>query len=379
MILHISSDNKFIIYSISQFEEVAPGKNIFLIDVPNDDYKLKFVEKAENVIAATSRSHQYKQIINNIDKYDFVVIHSLNGERVKIINKAPDKTKFAWIPWGADLYDLDKSLNFYLPETKKLIRKEQLRYSIQRIFENSYNIAFYANSKYKQKRKAIGRIEYYLNRKDNLRIVKPYNKDIKQIDYYYYTIENTLGSCLNKKIAAENILLGNSATPTNNHLEAFKSLSELKLEGRKIIVPLSYGDNKYQKQILAKGRSILKQNFHPVLNLMPIDEYNNIVCSCNVVIMNHIRPQAFGNILTSLWLGARVYLNKENTIYSFFKDLGILIFSIDEDLDHSKSTTLSALNEHEVEHNKKILIEVFSYEKAIERTREIIHTIIKSD
>ena len=39
-----------------------------------------------------------------------------------------------------------------------------------------------------------------------------------------------------------NILIGNSATETNNHIEVLDLLSKFKNEDIKIYVPLSYGD-----------------------------------------------------------------------------------------------------------------------------------------
>src|SRR5699024_9686212 len=50
-------------------------------------------------------------------------------------------------------------------------------------------------------------------------------------------------------ISARNILLGNSASFTNNHLEAIDWLSDLDLTGRKVIIPLNYGNPKLAKNI----------------------------------------------------------------------------------------------------------------------------------
>ena len=47
-------------------------------------------------------------------------------------------------------------------------------------------------------------------------------------------------------LKGRNILLGNSASDTNNHLDAFEALRKLDLDGRKIITPLSYGNANYR-------------------------------------------------------------------------------------------------------------------------------------
>jgi len=46
-----------------------------------------------------------------------------------------------------------------------------------------------------------------------------------------------------------NILLGNSATYTNNHLDCFEVISKIDLNNRKIICPLNYGDKEHRKDL----------------------------------------------------------------------------------------------------------------------------------
>jgi hypothetical protein len=55
---------------------------------------------------------------------------------------------------------------------------------------------------------------------------------------------------------------------------------------------------------------------------MPLDEYNDLVAGCDVVIMNHRRQQALGNIGTALNAGATVYLDEANPVYEFFRRSG---------------------------------------------------------
>lgn len=375
MILHITTDSKFIYYSIDQFEKAYPKGNIYLVDVPSENYKLQFIKEADNIIVAPTASPKYKSVIEHISDYDFVVMHCLNGARVKIINSAPSDTIFAWIPWGFDLFDLDKDLNYFLPETKKLIKWAQVHYKFRKLFENIYNNLFYSNPKHIQKQKAISRISYFLNRKPNLRLIQPFNKGIQQLDYYYYTIENTLGRCINDKVDGDNILIGNSATPTNNHLEAFNRLKEFDLKDKDVIVPMSYGDKKYGNQIIDYGETLFKEQFHPLMEFMPIEDYNSIIKSCGIVVMNHIRPQAFGNILTALWLGSKVFLNKKNSIYDFFKKRGVIIFSIDDDFNVNNKETLSRLKEEEVRHNRTILWKEFCNDSAVMRVTNIIERV----
>src|SRR5690606_28840957 len=42
-----------------------------------------------------------------------------------------------------------------------------------------------------------------------------------------------------------NILLGNSSSYTNNHIEAIDQIANLDLQDRRVIIPLNYGDKDY--------------------------------------------------------------------------------------------------------------------------------------
>ena len=377
MILHISTDNKFINYSINQFEAASPGGNLFLIETPHKEYSLKYVRKTQNVIIAPINSIEHKKVLNELNKFKLVIFHCINGERVKIINNAPKNVNMAWIPWGFDLYDLDNNLNYYLPNTLKLTRTAHFFYNFKLRIENVFNTVLYSNNKQDQKRKAISRINFFFNRSSNLHYIQPFNKNIKQFDYYYYSIEETVGNCIDKEISDNNILIGNSSIATNNHADAFNILELFKTENRKIIVPLSYGNKKYGKQIQKIGYKTWGNQFTPILDLLPIEKYNEMLRSCNILIMPHIRPQAFGNILTALWIGAKVYLYKSNSLYKFFRSKKILVFSIEEELTLDNSQALEGLCKEEKRLNRENLFLEFSKQKGIDNVSLIISNINK--
>ena len=59
-----------------------------------------------------------------------------------------------------------------------------------------------------------------------------------------------------KKDSTINIQVGNSADPTNNHIEAFEMLRKYKHENVKIYVPLSYGNQNYASTVISKGGAL---------------------------------------------------------------------------------------------------------------------------
>jgi hypothetical protein len=155
-------------------------------------------------------------------------------------------------------------------------------------------------------------------------------------------------------VSGNNILLGNSASYTNNHLEIIDILSDLDMNDKKVICPLSYGDEYYAKKVNAEGNDKLRDSFEALVNFMPLHKYNSYLEQCGFVIMNHYRQQAVGNVMIMLWMGAKVFLDERNTLYNYLKRLNIHVFSIKNDLNKRELNLL--LTKQERLHNRKILI-----------------------
>lgn len=150
-----------------------------------------------------------------------------------------------------------------------------------------------------------------------------------------------------------NILVGNSASPTNNHIDIFHILAKHDLESRKVIVPLSYGDSVYREKLLTLGIKILGNSFFPLVDFLTFDKYRSIVASCNIVIMNQYRQQALGNIGAALYQGAHLYLDTMNPVYGFLKEKGAYVRTIQELT--SDSLPLIASSTDEINKNRAVL------------------------
>jgi hypothetical protein len=150
-----------------------------------------------------------------------------------------------------------------------------------------------------------------------------------------------------------NILLGNSADPSNNHIDALEKLRLYAAENIQIFCPLSYGDAEYAKQVADYGKIIFGDKFNPLLEFMRFDEYKKLLAKIDVAIFNHKRQQGMGNITTLLGLGKSVYMRADVTSWDFVSQLGISVFDID-------SLILEKLSENDAVKNKKIISEYFS-------------------
>lgn len=133
---------------------------------------------------------------------------------------------------------------------------------------------------------------------------------------------------LNHPIVLERIVVGNSSTDENQHLEVFDLLKEMHLNGVEIWCPLSYGDMEYQTQVIAKGRELFGEAFHPITEYMPYEKYLDFLSSCSVGIYNCNRQQGMGNISMLVNMGKKVYMRSDTAMWDHYKSFGYRIYDV---------------------------------------------------
>lgn len=127
-----------------------------------------------------------------------------------------------------------------------------------------------------------------------------------------------------------NILLGNSADPSNNHIEVLEKLKSCSGENIKIYCPLSYGDQSHAQRVSDYGESLFGDKFIPLRNFMPLEEYNKLLAIIDVAIFNHNRQQGMGNIVGLVGLGKKVYLRNDITTWQTLSNIGLVIGDIND-------------------------------------------------
>lgn len=378
MILHIASDEKFIDSGFRVFEEVSPNENKLII--VTSENKVNFVKKSP-FNTFTPNELQAKEFTRYLEGVTAVVFHSLSFLNVRV----PPHVKTLWIGFGFDYYDLIyKNPNaLFLPSTQKLKESLIQEYRVNKVKAAFKKIPFLhsLNKRLKghiTKLEFINQIDYFapvLNSEYDLVVNSISNFNPEFIDWNYGTLEDDLLKGFEEKtVTGSNILVGNSATYANNHLEAFDLLGLLDTTNKDIICPLSYGVDAYRDEICSVGNKLFNSQFNALTGFMPIDEYINILSSCSIVIMNHIRQQALGNIIIMLYLGAKVFLRKENPVYIFFKNEGAKIYSI-EALEKNSELINDKITEEDIALNKSILRKYWSRNVIQEKTKVLINKI----
>jgi len=169
---------------------------------------------------------------------------------------------------------------------------------------------------------------------------------------------------INKKSETINILLGNSASLSNNHIEALEIIKK-NVGDKKVSIysPLSYGKADYRDRVIKKGKEIFGDSFHPMLDMMPLNEYLDFLGTIDIAVFNHYRQQAQGNTINLLGLGKKVYLNSYVSPFRLYRELGIKAFDVK---DFKLEPEFSEKPE-----NQRIVAEYFTYDRLKDQWEEI--------
>mgnify|MGYP001460380981 FL=1 len=294
------------------------------------------------------------EIHNILENVNTIFIHFLDEEKARLINKYGLEKKIVWFCWGADAYYLGKFDNkFLLPKTKKIrlllglksfkgfkdIIKFLLKSSVDKIAPNKIVL------------EAITKIDLIVPIVDqdyeNLKKYYDFDIDKYQLNYinnvFYH--QPKVKNIKNRN----NILVGNSASLTNNHVEFIDQISTQNLGTKKIFFPLSYGNNDYANYVKKYALKKISDNAVFLDKYLPFEEYLNLQNTCQSLVMNHCRQQALGNIILGIWFGSNIFLRSNSGLYKHFTEKGFKIFKTEEfDLN-------TQLSEDEIEVNRSLL------------------------
>lgn len=349
MYLHICHDDKFLDYFIDNVGFIDPAQNHYWANLRRGCSEFMYIrsKQVKPFKAVDKLVAEYKH--NYEGKIRTIFIHYLNDTAISFLDSI-DTTgiNVVWFFWGADGYRFSKlSGNLYLSETKAHVKKTTAdRFSLRRFISNIRTDMKQRNFDTRF-RKVLRKITYCASWvKGDYDLIVKYNNRMKFLFFSYYSVEQIVGKdlyAMNLKEPASrpgSILVGNSAYPTNNHLDAFSLLIRNNWKG-KVICPLSYGSpESYKAEVLRQGHHLFGQQFQPIKDFMDKDSYNKILADVDLVLMNQTRQQGGGNVLTSIWLGKKVFFNRQSTLFNTFRDLGVAVYTTDQFKD--ECTTLTA-------------------------------------
>lgn len=403
MILHLANDEKIIGRTIEIFEEVYPFGNLWVITNRSCKKDLSTIQptpKTEHLLLG--RKEFLKDIKGNISAVVErcgestglsenslpgnglsgsrvnILIHLLNPRKINIVRQiqkalpATCNVKIYWIIWGLDLYN-----KLLAPAGFEMFTSDNV-YS--GLFDKSFGAfnrigaAKEAKSTVKFIEKSVDYIVTDTTESDYSQLVKYYPQLAAKPwkDFFYYPIDTILGELYYRPLpdnsCKETVMVGNSASRTNNHKYLLALLSQFDLRGKKVVVPLSYsGRARYVNEVVAYGKKEV-EGFVPLMKFMPLDEYNRLQSSTAVALFGNLRQEAIGNIMIAFYMGAKVFLFESNPVYEWAATHNLKVYPMSALSQVELDTLLPA---EDAEHNRSVLRELYSKRRMMQLIKEL--------
>lgn len=242
----------------------------------------------------------------------------------------------AWLVWGGDLFffNIVKNLKYKFYEMFRKIAIKRFAYIIT--YGSEYDLA-----------------------------KKYYNAKGKVLHFLYPMSFFKMPECQNKESIF--ILVGNSRSVSNEHIEALKLLAKFKDENIKVFVPLSYGEcpSGYVESIDKLGTEIFGEKYIPIKTMMDLRIYQEFLATIDIMVCNHRRQEAWGTIFALLLNHKKVFVRKETPTNIDFTSFGLKFFLTD-DVSSMTFDEFKYFNEVDGRSNEKILMRMFSKESLID-------------
>lgn len=359
-LLQCVTDEKFTDGIISEFDSISKCFSSVYAHIANYPIKeYKFVHQKDRI-------EEIKPI--NLNKFieenniQVVVLHSLYTIPLMKIIGLPKHVKVVWLAWGYDLYcntDPLVKLDLYKSHTKKELERER-NHDVKRIVKDII-IKIIPYKKWIL-HKAVNRVNYFSGiLPEEYQFVSrlPFFH-AKEIKFVYYCDEEFFEDV--PIVKGDNIMIGNSGDPSNNHLDIFEILKQYALGDRNIYVPLSYaGTLEYREKVKEVGFRYWGEHFKPITNFLPCQEYTKMISSCGYRIFGHERQQAVGNIEMGLRSGCTVFLSETSVAYEFYEKMGIKIYTIQHDTKMIENK--DHISDQQIMENRHYLLENRSVKK----------------
>lgn len=345
-ILHIALPEKFMNNYVDLLCNNGMYKDSKIYYLSDDsNYPVKESAIKQTVLKKNIFSKGIFSLLLELNRTDKIIVHGLFSFLfIMILFVQPWLLKkIYWVVWGRDLY------------TYK-IDKRTAKWNVKEFF----------------RKRVIKRIPFILTYiPGDFELVKKWygSKGIMMecLMYPSNTVKDIRNRSNFKCMDNLNIIVGNSADPSNNHEDIFLKLLKVNDVKFNIICPLSYGDTIYADKVEALGLKYFGSRFTSLRKMISLDEYNKMLDKIDIAIYAHDRQQAMGNIINLLGIGKKVYIKSNISTYDLFDRKDIYVFDFD-----SLHLDMKRLEPGIMKSNIENVNKLFSEENLIKQWKKVL-------
>jgi hypothetical protein len=377
-LLHLVYDEKFIDFIVDVFASIPDTISRYRVIVRDPSVPLRHIRTLGQAAVVAEDDIGSAVVRDDLEWCDGLIVHYLGVAGAKAILHAPSHVRVAWSGWGRDYYDFLPNHDGQLLDvrTRRLVASLESRAPTQRLWRlaRSWRRRLVVEPLF---RRAVRRVAVFSAPVEgDLSVARHAFRGALNAEYAqlsYASVERSFDSVTAESAGA--IMVGNSASPTNNHADVFELIAAANLGDRAIIVPLSYGDDGYRREIIRHGQHLFGNRFVPLVDFVSLSTYNQMIAKCAVAVMGHRRQEGLGNVCTMLYAGRRVLMNPVSTIYKCLKERGAVVGTLD-DLRTGADMSLLPLTDSERKVNREILIEAWGHSVVVRNARCLVERLV---
>lgn len=375
--VHIFTDSKFIPWVKSSFAQHAWESTFIVLQASSSTV----AHTVNEVIYVPIENDWKSKVLKIIDTSQIVFHYFLDNHKASLVIDSSGPAIHCWCFYGAEIYQQTPLFRdiLYGPVTRKYLwLLPEIRY---RVKLRSFYYRMLKREKppvtlLQQAIKKISGILWYVPEEIafiNTRIKLPpwYNF---QFFSFSDIIPDPEARCQSNN---HKILVGNSATIENNHLDVLNALQQVQNPTYSVSLPMTYGlFPRYKSLVKRKFSKALKERAFFLENHMPLEKYYSYLSEHPTAAFLHHRQQALGNVLYMLYIGAKVYLSRDNIIVQWLRNNQVRVFIFEDEFVNDLNTGNMILEETIAEENRKrirILLEHQHNLETIKQLEQLIH------
>lgn len=361
-VVHYLQDEKFTNFFVELIRTSGGIDHHFIVDPAGPNGTLRHTAPANASTVLNPKLPAVPQVSAVFRDCRMLVVHFMNRRAQELTLNASGRVTVFWSGWGGDYYHLMPGGQeaLYAPRTTGLLRQLErntvapprthlkrwaLRCGARRAIHWLHSRRWHSIVTRIDLFSAPIEPEFELLRSA---LGSKFRAGYCQLNYG--SVEDSFGPDPARKGDLRRLLLGNSADPVNNHLDAAWAIPEDVRRTLTIVVPVSYGRRDYAEAVCREFRGLGFANIEVMRQFLPLSEYISESSRCGIAIYDARRQHALGNIGAALCQGARVFLNPANPCLRYLQSLGAAVESTDRlnsDLSTAAQSSLqdrSAMN-----------------------------------
>lgn len=366
-ILHLITDHQVTERRLSEFEKQFPGCNDVLVFAENPTFKHLSIHSSSILV----NKKNIKKIRRSFDyiKYNYIVIHYLTFEMVDFVEYAPDSIHVSWEIYGYDLYNqfLDpmgykvqqEDASKYLPVHARLMKVLGL-YGVYLYLKTGDCTHIPILSKHYFRRITSRLNSVIVGCQADASLLEKYSR--RTFDTYrvfFYSLREVLGDLYDSPFYDnKEIMIGNSASYSNNHLYVLDLIKSFNIGDTTVIMPISYGGSlRYREKVKEAYTKVFPNQMRFIIDYLPLHEYNKIFVDISVLVLASWRQESIGTIIMGFYLGIKIFLSNKSPLFDSLRKDGFIVYDIEgtNSEDFAKPLKLN-----QKEHNRNLLLEHYN-------------------